>query len=243
MSRRLLIDAGNTRVKWVVVDAGHWTAQGSGDYADWSDLEGALAPGMSCAVASVAGAVQERHLAELLEAAGIAPTWLVSAAECAGVRNAYLTPTQLGVDRWMALIGARARTHDPVLVVSAGTALTVDALSADGVFLGGVIAPGVGLMRRSLGEGTARIGAAAGQWQAFPRCTADAVESGITAALCGAIEQQYARLVAVSSGRPKCLLSGGDAEMLLPRLGVPAEHAPALVLEGINRVARESRPE
>ena len=243
MSQRLLVDAGNTRVKWALVDGGRWVTQGGSDYAEWSQLQNVLAPGMACLVASVAGAEQEQRLAELLGAAAIEPTWLASSAECAGVTNAYLMPTQLGVDRWMGLIGARARTCDPVLVVSAGTALTVDALSAEGVFLGGVIAPGLGLMRRSLAEGTAGIGETAGHWQPFPRCTADAVESGITAALCGAIAQQYARLAERSPGRPRCLLSGGDATMLLPHLGVPAEHAPALVLEGIDRVAREGRPE
>jgi type III pantothenate kinase len=243
MNPRLLIDAGNTRVKWAVVDAGRWVAQGGGDYADWSGLDGVLAPGMDCFVASVAGAGQAGRLAEVLETAGIEPTWLAPSAECAGVTNSYLTPAQLGVDRWMGLFGARARTGDATLVVSAGTALTVDALTAGGVFLGGVITPGVGLMRRSLADGLARVSQTAGQWQAFPRCTADAVESGIAAALCGAIEQQYARLASVSSGPPRCLLGGGDAEMLLPHLGVPAEHAPALVLEGIERVAKESRAE
>ena len=242
MSQRLLVDAGNTRVKWAVVDAGRWIAQGSGDYTDWSSLQRVLAPGMPCFVASVAGDAQEQRLAAVLKATGCEANWLAASAECAGVTNAYSTPAKLGVDRWMGLIAARARTHDPVLVVSAGTALTVDALAADGVFLGGVIVPGAGLMRRSLAEGTARIGGAPGQWQAFPRATADAVESGITAALCGAIEQQYARLAAVSPRRPQCLLSGGDAETLLPHLGLPAEHVPGLVLEGIDCVARESRP-
>lgn len=237
--RRILIDAGNTRLKWAVAEDGRWLAQGRNDYADWSALREELAPGMPCFIASVAGAAQEERLAAQLRDAGIEASWLTAGAEFAGVRNGYLNPQQLGVDRWMGLIGARMRSCGPALVVSAGTAMTVDALSADGVFLGGVIVPGASLMRQSLLQGTARIGEAPGAWQAFPRATADAVHSGIVAALCGAIQLQHARLAAVSSKGPTCLLTGGDAERLLPHLTVPAQHVPALVLEGIDRVARE----
>lgn len=237
--RRILIDAGNTRLKWAMAEEGRWLAQGRSDYADWSGLRDELAPGVPCFIASVAGAAQEERLAALLQNAGTEATWLTAAAEFSGVKNGYLNPQQLGVDRWMGLIGARMRSCEPVLVVSAGTAMTVDALSADGVFLGGVIVPGISLMRQSLLHGTARIAEASGDWQAFPRATADAVHSGIVAALCGAIQLQHARLAAASSRGPTCLLTGGDAEMLLPHLTVPARHVPALVLEGIDRVASE----
>jgi type III pantothenate kinase len=235
----MLIDAGNTRLKWALAGDGGWFAHGCSDYADWTALKAELAPDIPCFIASVAGHAQEQRLADLLATAGGGATWLTAAAQFAGVKNAYLDPPQLGVDRWMGLIAARQRSRDPVLVVSAGTAMTVDALAADGVFLGGVIVPGAALMRQSLLQGTARIAEAAGQWQAFPRVTADAVHSGIVAALCGAIQLQHARLAAVSPKVPQCLLTGGDAEMLLSHLAVAAEHVPALVLEGIEHVARE----
>lgn len=237
--RRLLIDAGNTRLKWVVAEDGRWLTQGICDYADWSALKAVLTSDTPCFIASVAGTTLEQRLAGLLDAAGVGATWLTAAAEFAGVKNAYLNPSQLGVDRWMGLIAARKRSCDPLLVVSAGTAMTVDALAADGVFLGGVIVPGASLMRQSLLQGTARIAEASGHWQDFPRATADAVHSGIVAALCGAIQLQYLRLAAVSSREPTCVLTGGDAEMLLPHLTVAAEYAPALVLEGVDRVASE----
>lgn len=235
----MLIDAGNSRLKWAVVEDGQWRAQGSSDYADWSTLQAHLAVGTDCFIASVADSAHEQRLAALLEEAGVGATWLTAGSEFAGVKNSYLNPQQLGVDRWMGLIAARQHSAAPLLVVSAGTALTVDALSAAGVFLGGLIVPGVRLMQQALLQGTARVAAAPGQWQAFPRTTADAVQSGIVAALCGAIEQQHARLAEVSSAAPQCLLTGGDAELLLPHLGVQAEHVPALVLEGIDRVAGE----
>lgn len=237
--RRILIDCGNTRVKWAVIEDGQWRANGSSDYTDWSALEAQLSAGCACYVASVTSGAHEEQLMALLARAGARATWLAVAAEFDDVKNGYVNPAQLGVDRWMALIAARQRTRAPVLVVSAGTATTVDALSAEGVFLGGLIVPGVAMMRQALARETARIAETNGQWCAFPQTTADAVQSGIVAALCGAIQQQHARLAAASATPPRCLLTGGDAETLLPHLSVQAEHVPALVLEGIERVARE----
>ncbi|MBU1223606.1 MAG: type III pantothenate kinase [Gammaproteobacteria bacterium] len=238
MKRRLFIDAGNSTLKWAVVEAGEWRAQGRSDYADWTGVKGELIAGSDCYIASVTDPTREQQLAALLDEAGIAPTWLKAEADFADLKNTYLNPQQLGVDRWMGLIAARQRTREPVLVVSVGTAMTVDALSADGVFLGGVIVPGATLMRQALLQGAAQIADAAGEWQAFPRNTADAVQSGIVAALCGAIERQHARLAKAAGVTPRCLLTGGDAEMLLPHLDRPAERVPALVLEGMDCVAR-----
>jgi type III pantothenate kinase len=236
--RRVLLDAGNTRLKWAVVEDGHWHAAGRSDYADWSALKAQLKADTGCFIASVAGAEHEQQLAALMDAAGLTPSWLRAETSFGDVKNTYLNPHQLGVDRWMGLIAARQRTNEAALVVSVGTAMTVDALSAEGVFLGGVIVPGIHLMRQALMQGTAQIQAESGDWQAFPIITADAVQSGIVAALCGAVAQQQARLVEVSGMTPRCLLTGGDAEKVLSHLRIPAEHVPALVLEGIDCVAR-----
>ncbi|MGE5319248.1 MAG: type III pantothenate kinase [Hyphomicrobiaceae bacterium] len=236
--RRILLDAGNSNVKWAVIENALWHASGRSDYADWTALTAQLRGGGDCFIASVAGAAHEQRLAALLDEAGIKPVWLTAEAEFGDLKNTYLNPRQLGVDRWMALIAARQRTRDAVLVVSVGTAMTVDALSAAGMFLGGVIVPGVRLMRQALQQGTARVESATGDWHAFPRTTADAVQSGIVAALCGAIAQQHARLAELTGTGPRCLLTGGDAEKVLSHLRMPAERVPALVLEGIDCVAR-----
>lgn len=236
---KVLIDAGNTRLKWARIENGSWCAQGSDDYSDWSALQGALDGAPDCFVASVAGAARAQTLADVLATAGVRAIWLKAAAEFGDVINGYEVPQQLGVDRWMALIAARARSREAALVVSAGTALTADALAADGRFLGGVIMPGLSLMRRALQTGTAGVAPLEGDVQAFPHTTADAVESGLVAALCGAIRQQYDYLAAQAGVAPRCLLSGGDAERILPHLGLPAEIVPTLVLEGIGHVAEE----
>lgn len=238
--RRLLIDAGNSNLKWVVVEAGQWRTQGRSDYMDLSGLGAELSAGTACFVASVTTPEREQQLAALLAGAGITPIWVKSEAAFGDLRNGYLNPGQLGVDRWMGLIAARQRTRDPVLVVSVGTAMTVDALEADGMFLGGLIVPGVALMRQALLQGTAQVAAATGEWKAFPRTTADAVQSGIVAALCGAIQQQHARLAELAGVMPICLLTGGDADMVLPHLSLAAEQAASLILEGIDCIARRA---
>lgn len=240
---RLLIDAGNARLKWAVVEDGRWREEGVTGYDGWARLQAQLTGNADCFIASVASPVREQQLARLLEAAGIAPTWLAATAACAGVTNGYFDPMQLGVDRWMGLIAARQRTPDPVLVVSVGTAMTVDALAADGAFLGGLIVPGVQLMRQALAQGTACVGDTDGSWHAFPQKTGDAVQSGIVAALCGAIQQQYAHLARASVTAPRCFVTGGDAETVLPHLAVPAQQITALVLEGIDCVAKERESE
>lgn len=236
--RRIFIDCGNTRLKWAVAEDGTWRARGDGDYSDWSALTEQISAGGVVHIASVAAAAHERTLAALLADAGNETFWLSSSPEFDGIRNTYHEPAQLGVDRWMAIIAARQHTRAPLLVVSAGTALTVDAVSSEGVFLGGLIVPGLRLMMRALADGTARIADGVhGHWRAFPRNTADAVRSGAVAALCGAIGQQHTRLAAAEGTSPACLLTGGDATAILPHLPFPAEHVPALVLEGIARVA------
>lgn len=239
MKLRVLVDAGNTRLKWALATDDGWHAQGESAYDDLSAFARHVGPAHACYVACVTSDDREAQLAELLHDAGIEPMWLRSEARFGDLHNGYVVPDQLGVDRWMAMIAARRRTVDPVLVVSVGTAMTVDALAADGRFLGGLIVPGPTMMRHALQHGTARAGSESGSAQPFPRTTADAVESGIVAALCGAVLQQYMHLKAAAQMPPRCLLSGGAAEMLSPHLDVDAEYVPALVLEGIDWVARE----
>lgn len=242
-TQRLLIDAGNTRLKWARVADDQWLAHGSLDYSDLRALSGEMVPGVKCLIASVTCAEHDNQLAALLAARAITPRWLRAETQFMNIKNSYAIPEQLGVDRWMGMIAARQRTLTATLVVSVGTAMTVDALSAEGVFLGGLIIPGRALMQQSLRAGTAQIGALQGSWQAFPQTTANAVQSGIIAALGGAIAAQHARLAAQSGDNPQCLLTGGDASWLIPHLDLAVEYAPLLVLEGIDRVAKEDLAE
>jgi type III pantothenate kinase len=170
-----------------------------------------------------------------------APQWLVSQAEQCGVKSGYRNPAQLGSDRWAAMIGARALVDGrPVLVVVCGTATTIDFVNAAGVFTGGVILPGVGLMIRSLHEGTAALPDADGQYTDHPTQTVDAIVSGCQHAQAGAVERLYG-LHHRNYPEVLCLLSGGAARALAPRLSIAFQLHENLVLEGLHRIA-QSRP-
>lgn len=166
-----------------------------------------------------------------------APYWLVPQDEQCGVRNSYRNPAQLGSDRWAALIGARYLMGPrAAMVVVCGTATTIDFLSADGVFKGGTIMPGVGLMLRSLHEGTAALPDQGGDFFDYPTQTVDAIASGCQHAQAGAIERMYAHESGVVNDLT-CLISGGAARAVIPRLTIPHQYHENLVLEGLYRLS------
>jgi type III pantothenate kinase len=230
------IDSGNTRIKWGVHDGSHWLAQGAVAQADAVRL-GQLLDEWQVAdrvvLANVAGVEVERQIRDGF-AAWPAP-WIELRSEFrrCGVTNLYRQPEKLGVDRWCALIGARALAPSAAFVVMAGTATTIDTLDADGSFLGGMILPGMDLMRRALSTETAALPLAAGEYTATPRCTDDAIVTGVVEAQVGAIERAWRRLDAVDK---QCLLSGGNAPTLIRHLDIPCREIPNLPLEGMARI-------
>ena len=149
-----------------------------------------------------------------------------------GVRNGYEQPERLGSDRWAALIAAWRHVRGACLVVNCGTATTIDALSAQGEFLGGLILPGVSLMQHSLATNTAQLDAEQGVLRDFPRNTADAIHSGILRATLGAVRHQFGLLQA-RGGPVHCLLGGGAVDVVRPHLDLPAERMDNLVLQGL----------
>jgi type III pantothenate kinase len=166
--------------------------------------------------------------------------WLSSAREQCGVRNSYREPTQLGADRWSGLIAAWHLVKGAALVVNAGTAVTIDALSSQGVFLGGVILPGLTLMSASLARATAGLPQTQGDYAAFPDNTADAIATGALLAVCGAIDRMRERL-RISDAAPQIVLSGGAAPSIEARLEAAVLSVPNLVLEGLRIVALEDQ--
>lgn len=184
-----------------------------------------------------------------LRAAGAPPAhWLAAQAEFThdgiALRSNYRDPRQLGADRWHALIGARALYPRVALaVISAGTATTVDGVRADGLFCGGVIAPGVDLMRGSLASGTARLPLAAGDYVDHPDNTDDAIRTGVLDAQLGLIERRIRRIREAVGAPPQVIVAGGHGAALLPLLRAPAVFgtvalAPDLVLRGLWHQAR-----
>lgn len=240
----LLLDAGNTRLKWAHVRDARWEERGVCGYDDLAELiqtAKAAGPRGQCWIASVAGAPRNHLIEQSLREAEVRLHWLESQSKQGGVTSHYNPPKQLGVDRWMSLLAARSRYHSACLVVSAGTAMTVDALTADGQFLGGIIVPGIGLMQQALQQGTALVGHAEGLIQTFPDNTANAVRTGTVLAMAGAISLMHERLSSLSAMRPRCLLTGGDAAVLRPLLQFDVECLPDLVLEGVLLTATAGR--
>lgn len=243
----LCLDAGNTRLKWGLRDAAGWRSTGVAAHADIAALTPQLPAKperiLACNVAGPAVAAAIETLAARL---AVPLAWFSSSAAAAGVVNGYDTPPQLGADRWAALLGARALHAGPAVVVMAGTATTVDVLEADGRFRGGLILPGLELMRRALARHTAGLPEARGSYRDCPTNTDDAIVGGAVHATLGAIERMARRVASAGPGHGEgsgmaehflVLLSGGAADALAPHLELPLRRVDNLVLEGLARSA------
>jgi type III pantothenate kinase len=252
---KLLVDIGNTSVKWALLDpaagAGsdeprHFGAARHGGglpldlLAIWDELDGVTrVTAAGVGPESVKDAV--RHVCAARWASQ--PAWVETRAESDGVRIAYREPARLGVDRFLALIAAHraARGTDhagrPSLIIDAGTAITYDLLLANGTHLGGLILPGLGMMRDSLLAGT-QIPPQASADAEVPWAddTAAAIAAGGLHAAGALAERLYQQLRDVDAGagrEPRLWLTGGDAERLASVIGPPVDQVPDLVLRGL----------
>jgi type III pantothenate kinase len=243
LSQILVIDVGNSRLKWALRGPRGWTARGAvanqdiGSLAvrDWQNLE---RPARAVGV-NVAGEAARVRVEGQIARWRLPIEWLSATAVAGGVTNQYQVPSQLGADRWASLVAARRRAvaaneaaPKPCIVVNTGTAVTIDALDADGAFRGGLILPGVRLMLRALADNTAALRMAPGEFRDFPTTTADAIYSGAVQAICGAIAQMRRHLRG-SGGDITCYLAGGALEDIAPRVAAPVEVVDNLVLEGV----------
>lgn len=243
MTTILAIDAGNTRIKWGLHDGAMWKARGISPTTDASNIGlqwSAVPKGTRGIASNVAGTEVAAHLERAAAARGVALTLIRTRAEQLGVTNAYRVPEQLGTDRWAALVAAHRSMPGAKLVVNAGTALTIDALAADGRFLGGLIVPGPALMRRSLDRGTAGLRLTEGTFEPFPASTPNAITTGAIQACVGAIERVRADMGAQNLGPLGLVLSGGAAMEIASYLPMPATFNENLVLDGLVAMARES---
>lgn len=238
----LLIDAGNSRLKIACHDGERWLLRSAieAPASLLSSLPAGFLP-RHCVVANVAGEPLGEALRLPLAKLGCSVEWLSASTDRAGLRCAYTDPRRLGADRWAAAIGAWQRVQGECLVVSAGTATTIDLLRLPGEFSGGSILPGLGLMLDSLAEHTAALprGTEILSAEALAATATDtlaAISTGCLHAQLGAIERLYARL---APGSP-ILVAGGYANALLPHLGERASAAPWLVMEGLLHLAREA---
>lgn len=244
----LAIDAGNSRVKWGWHDGSGWTSISTVSLIEFAASSDQVNPFSvthadpeRIIISNVAGEGAHQLLVNWTSIFDAEPVWLRAEAERCGVRNLYERPEQLGPDRWAALIAARAlHPAGAALVVNAGTATTVDMLSADGRFLGGAILPGVELMRFVLHEHTGRLPFDEGQYRDTPRKTSDAIESGCRHAQAGAVERMY-RVLRDIELNPLCIVAGGAGRALVDQLSMPRRYFENLVLEGLAHIAVSER--
>ena len=237
----LAIDAGNTRVKWGVHDGLAWRASGAvatGKVDELARSMSAALPADMAIACNVAGEGVQVAIERACAAAKLEVTFIRSPRAELGVVNGYRDAQQLGPDRWAALVAAHALERGHKLVVNAGTALTIDALTSEGKFLGGLIVPGPQLMRRSLDRGTAGLRLTEGAVAEFPQSTPDAVTSGAIHACVGAIGRLAAAMVSHGTPPDRIILSGGAAAEIAPWLDLPAVQSDNLVLDGLARIAR-----
>ncbi|RZF27650.1 type III pantothenate kinase [Paraburkholderia sp. UYCP14C] len=265
----LLIDAGNSRIKWALVQPdGTQLASGALAHDDVAVSHGrsGLQPGWAdwptpCGawLSNVAGAEVAAHIAALVDAhwPQLPLTTIRASAHQCGVTNCYTTPHSLGSDRWAGVIGAHAAfPGEHLLLATFGTATTLEALRADGAFIGGLIAPGWTLMMRSLGEHTAQLptlDSAHARGLLDPADTADAprrgpffatdtprsLSAGCTLAQAGLIERMWRDLQDEWRVPVRLVVSGGAADAVASALKVPHTRHDSLVLSGLALIAAE----
>ncbi len=247
----LAIDIGNTRLKWALyrqaAPGADLLAHGAefleniDKLADgpWADLQRPQRM-LGCVVA--ADAVKRRAEAQMEELWDTAPHWVVSSAAEAGLVNGYDHPTRLGADRWVAMIGAWHRQlarggPRPLVVVMVGTAVTVEAVDAQGRFLGGFILPGHGIMLKALESGTAGLHVPTGEVREFPTNTSDALTSGGTFAIAGAIERMVQHVRRHCGAEPACFMTGGAGWKMAPSMSVQFDLVESLIFDGLLEIA------
>jgi len=243
----LAIDAGNSRVKWGWHDGKDWTSIATVSLIEFAASSDHVNPFSMThedperiIISNVAGEGAHQLLVNWTSIFDAEPLWLRAGAERCGVKNRYEKPDALGPDRWAALIAARALHNGASLVVNAGTATTVDMLAEDGTFLGGLILPGVELMRFVLHEHTGRLPIQEGEHRDMPRNTIDAIETGCRHAQAGAVERMY-RVFRDIAPAPLCIVAGGAGRTLVDQLSMPRRYVENLVLDGLVRIAVAER--
>lgn len=251
----LALDIGNTRLKWALYDAPRPDAKLLSHGAEFLENIDKLADGawkliphpehvLGCVVA---GDAVRRRVMEQMDRWDVSPQWVVPSESEAGLRNGYDHPARLGADRWVAMIGAYQRMlsqgdPQPMVVVMVGTAVTVEAVDTSGKFLGGLILPGHGIMLRALESGTAGLHVPTGTVTPFPTNTSDALTSGGTYAIAGAVECMVQHVRAHCGVEPKCIMTGGAGWKMVPSMTRPFELVDNLIFDGLLHMAQRRFP-
>jgi type III pantothenate kinase len=246
---RLLVDAGNTAIKWGLWQAGEITSadrfvhRGHGLEMQLTQSWGALPRPANVYVANVAGKEMSTVLIDWLQQHWtLTPEFISTSANACGVANAYPVAETLGVDRWAALVAAHHHHRGAVCIIDCGTAITLDLLAADGGHQGGLILPGIELLKQAVLDDTAGTGCAAEGQAAnlLASSTGAGVHSGAVYMAVAAIDRIVSELAASQEQDFDVVITGGDAGRILTLLAHPAFHDPKLVLKGLAILAGEN---
>jgi type III pantothenate kinase len=249
----LAIDIGNTRLKWTLYAQAQPGATILAHGAQFLENIDKLAENewkswptpthmLGC---NVAGEAVRHRVEEQMELWDLPPSWVHSSSQEAGLVNGYDHPARLGADRWIAMIGAYQRMRwatdgqppRPIVLVMVGTAVTIEAIDHNGRFLGGLILPGHGMMLRALESGTAGLRVPTGQVVPFPTNTSDALTSGGTYAIAGAVHRMSEHLREQCQCQPVCYMTGGAGWKMMPHMWGNFELVETLIFDGLMAVA------
>ncbi|MCH9699542.1 MAG: type III pantothenate kinase [Gammaproteobacteria bacterium] len=241
----LLVDIGNTRIKWSFGDMDRLTLDGSQAllHRDETDLTAqinqlwsTLQPPTQVWVSNVAGSEIENQISNWVQLNwGVKALFIKEISQLPRITSQYSLGT-IGVDRWMALLGLYGRYSLPAIVIDCGTAITADILVEGPIHLGGVIMPGFVLMRESLKQGAKALPVVADcNFDGIGGNTIQAISSGLLNAVAGMVQRLAAQVEGMGCPPPQLVLSGGDAGLIAPVLGGQVEIDPDLVLYGIQQ--------
>ena len=240
----LAIDVGNTRIKWGIWQQNVLEQKGASNYRSEQleeDLDQCFAPLLqqdsvyACCVSSEQ--VQLSLHQWFQRQWGVNVHFIESQSQLMGVRNGYDDPHQMGADRWVAMIAAYTKYQKAVCVIDCGTAITLDIVSAQGQHLGGLIMPGLDMMKNALYMGTRRIKPAIGDLCDLGMNTADAVTSGCYQLLVNGLQGLVVKHSAAVEGDLLCVVTGGNAELLVRENQIHCCHDADLILYGLNVIA------
>ncbi len=238
----LLLDVGNTRIKWRLMQDHRVVGEGFVLRAELSELPARLGPGVDLQavwVSSVAGPDMAEQIRQLFADRARLPIWFAgSSASVMGLRNSYADPSRMGVDRWLAMLAAWHPTQQPVCILDAGSALTIDFVDGGGAHVGGYIIPGLSLMERALLQDTDRVrfGDAARDRLDPGTSTESAVLNGLLLSQAGAVALALDRI----EGEFDLVFTGGDGAALCAAVGRGGQFSENLVLDGLLLLGREA---
>jgi len=247
---KLLVDIGNTRLKWIavqdglVIKRGHLLHRGI-DPTRWGHrLWGLLRRPSHIVIANVAGPVVRDALNDWFQQRWTMQACFVrSEVQQFGIHNGYEEPHVLGVDRWMAMLGCRQIQQCHSVIIDCGTAATIDALRADGQHLGGVIMPGLRLMHEALYQQTSQIEQEdIGDVVFLGRNTRDCIWGGAVHAIAATLDRLSGYMAKTMTethpGKTTAVLTGGNAEALRPYLERDYLLEPDLIFHGLKAIAQ-----